>query len=511
MPGDNDMSNSFLRTSSILFFLFVASRVLGFIREQVVAAYLGATPQSDAYVVASTIPFILSYIIGTAAGNSFLPVYTGRLGNDDANRLVSTVFVIFGGAVVLICAGGFIFAPRLVELLAPGFTSDVRSLAVVCTKIMLPGLAFLTLGYVVKAALNAHRQFTIPAAAPALQNIAFILLLFFFAQKGAVGLSWSMLAGTVVFYLVQRIVLGKYGITWRPRLDFGDPDVRRVMVLAVPVILTTLGTKGYIFLDRWLGSQLSGGSIAALNFADRIRELPYGLFVAAVSTVLFPTLASAAGKRDMHSLRKNIAMGLRLVAILGFPAAVLLSVLDGPVVKLLFQRGAFDAAATAATAGALDYYAISVIALCANSIITYTFLSMQDGIIPLKIGAVALVLNLVADLLFVNRMGHLGLALGNTIAAFIAMALFVSLLSRKLEGFDWKDLLVSVFKIGIATGVMGTISFSLAHWTGIYEGNVTLMQQIWGLGLSVGAGGLVYIALLFVFRIEETRMFLKRQ
>ncbi|MTI83753.1 MAG: murein biosynthesis integral membrane protein MurJ [Firmicutes bacterium] len=501
------MSKTLLRTSSILFVLFVASRILGFIREQVVAAYLGATPQSDAYVVAATIPFILSYIIGTAAGNSFLPVYTGRLGDKDANRLASTVFVIFGGAVVLICVGGFLFAPYLVDLLAPGFAADVRSLAVVLTKIMLPGLAFLTLGYVVKAALNAHRQFTVPAAAPALQNIVFIILLLFFAQKGAVGLAWSMLAGTVVFYLVQRIVAGNYGITWRPQLDFKDPDVRRVMVLAVPVILTTLGTKGYIFLDRWLGSQLSGGSIAALNFADRIRELPYGLFVAAVSTVLFPTLASAASKQDMQSLRKNTAMGLRMVAMLGFPAAVLLSLLDRPVVRLLFERGAFDAVATTATAGALGFYAVSVIALCANSIITYTFLSMQDGIIPLKIGAAALGVNLAADLLLVNRMGHVGLALGNTLAAFFAMFLFVSLLSRRLEGFAWQGLLVSVFKIGIAAAVLGVISVGLAHWTGLYNQNISLFSQIWGLGLSVGVGGLVYVALLFVFRIEETRMF----
>lgn len=501
------MSKSILRTSSILLVLFVASRILGFIREQIVAAYLGATPQSDAYVVAATIPFILSYIIGTAAGNSFLPVFTGRLGMDGANRLASTVFVIFGGAVVLICAGGFLFAPGLVDLLAPGFSAGVRDLAILCTKIMLPGLAFLTLGYLVKAALNAYRQFTVPAAAPALQNVTFIALLFFFADKGAVGLSWSMLAGTVVFYLVQRFVLGSYGVSWKPEFNFRDPDVRRVMILAVPVILTTLGTKGYIFLDRWLGSQLSGGSIAALNFADRIRELPYGLFVAAVSTVLFPTLASAASRRDMHSLSKNTALGLRLVALLGFPSAVLLSVLDQPVVRLVFERGAFDASATAATAGALEFYAVSVIALSANSIITYTFLSLQDGIIPLKIGAAALGLNLVADLMLVNKMGHLGLALGNTIAAFFAMALFLWKLNRKLEGFDWKALLGSVTKIGVAAICLGIVSGGLARLTGLYAVEITLTRQLWGLALAVGAGALAYIALLFVFRIEEIRMF----
>lgn len=502
--------SSFLRTSSILLVLFVASRLLGFIREQIVAAYLGATPQSDAYVVASTIPFILSYIIGTAAGNSFLPVFTGRLGEDGSSRFASTVFTIFGGVVFLICTGGFVFAPGLVDLLAPGFPAGVKDLAVLCTKIMLPGLAFLTLGYLVKAALNAHRQFTVPAAAPALQNIAFIVLLLFLGDKGAVGLAWSMLAGTVVFYLVQRFMLGNYGVSWKPELDFRDPDVRRVLVLAVPVILTTLGTKGYIFLDRWLGSHLSGGSIAALNFADRIRELPYGLFVAVVSTVLFPTLASAAARRDMQSLCKNTALGLRLVALLGFPAAVLLIVLDRPVVRLVFERGAFDAAATVATAGALEFYAISVIALSANSIITYTFLSLQNGIIPLKIGVAALGLNLVADLLLVERMGHLGLALGNTMAAFFAMVLFLWILNKKLEGLNWKALLNSVFKIAVAAVSLGAISSGLAYFTGLYGTGVALTRQLWGLTLTVGIGGLVYIVLLFAFKIEETRLFLDK-
>lgn len=502
--------STFLKTSSILLVLFIASRLLGFVREQIVAAYLGATPLSDAYVVASTVPYILSYIIGTAAGNSFLPVFTGRLGQEGANRLASTVFMIFGGLVILICAGGFVFTSALVELLAPGFPQDVKDLAILCTKIMLPGLAFLTLGYVVKAALNAHRQFTVSAAAPALQNMAFIALLVFLGKQGAVGLSWAMLAGTVVFYLVQRAMLLRYGVSWKPEFDFRDPDVRRVLVLAVPVILTTLGTKGYIFLDRWLGSQLSGGSIAALNFADRLRELPYGLFVAVVSTVLFPTLAAAATRRDMPSLRKNTALGLRLVALLGFPSAAFLLVLNVPVVRLVFERGAFDAAATTATAGALGIYAVSVIALSANSIITYTFLSLQNGITPLKIGAIALGINLIADILLVKHWGHTGLALGNTIGAFIGMILFLWLLNKQLAGMNWKSLLGSVFKVLVAAICLALTSAAVAYYTGLYGVSVTFSRQLWGLSLAVGTGGLVYLILLFVFKIEETQLLLNR-
>lgn len=499
------------RTSSVLFLIFIASRVLGFVREQIVAAQLGATAQADAFVVAVTIPTILSYIIGTAAGNSFLPIYTGRLSENGASRLASTVFAIFGSGIVFLCILGFIFTSFLVDLLAPGFSSEVRDLAILCTRIMLPAFAMLTLGYLVKAALNAHRQFTIPAAAPALQNIVFIAFLFFFANMGAVGLAWCMLSSAVAFYLVQRLALGNYGITWKPQVDFKDPDVRRVMVLAAPVILMTLSTKGYIFLDRWLGSQLTGGSIAALNFADRIRELPYGLFVAAVSTVLFPALASAASRMDMDSLKKNTALGLRIVALLGFPAAALLLLLDRPLVRLLFERGAFDSAATIATAGALEIYALSVIALSANSIIMYTFLSLKDGIIPLKIGAAALVVNLVMDLFLVNTMGHLGLALGNTIAAFFAMLLFLICLRNNLEGFDWPGLLRSICKIGVAAIVFGVVSAGIAYWIGLFASEITLARQIWGLTLSVGIGGLIYFLSLVLLKVEDFKFILNRK
>lgn len=499
------MPGTMFKTSSLLFVFFIASRLLGFVREQIVAAYLGATPQSDAYVVASTIPFILSYIIGNAAGNSFLPVFTGRIGQVDAGRLISTVFFIFGIFVTLIALSGFLFAPGLVDLLAPGFTSGVRDLAVQCTRIMIPGLVFLTLGYLVKAALNACRHFTVPAAAPALQNVAFIALLFVLAQKGAVGLAWCMLAGTVVFYIVQRLVLTKYGYPFKLQIDLRDPDVKRVFVLAVPVLFTVLGTKGYIFLDRWLGSQLSGGSIAALNFADRIRELPYGLFVAVVSTVLFPSLASAAGRLDFHSLRRTTAKGLRLVALLGFPSAILLVLLDFPVVRLLFERGAFDVAATTATAGALEFYALSVVALSANSIITYTFFSLQDGMIPLKVGLASLVLNLVLDLLLVGPLGHVGLAVGNTLAAYFAMFILLFLVTRKLNGFDWYGLLGSVGKIALAAIIFGCVVAGVANYTGLGGNEVTLAGQLAGFAAVLGLGGVVYLLLLYVLRVEDIR------
>ncbi|MCF8011190.1 MAG: murein biosynthesis integral membrane protein MurJ [Clostridiales bacterium] len=504
------MPTSIFKTSSVLFLLFITSRVLGFVREQVVAAYLGATPQSDAYVVASTIPFILSYILGTSGGNSFLPVFTERLGKQNEKQLASTFFAIYGGGIVLFSAAGIIFAPQLVEVLAPGFTADTKSLAVLCTRIMLPGLAFLTMGYLVKAALNAYKHFTVPAAAPALQNIVFILLLFFFVQKGAVGLAWCMLGGTLVFYLVQRTKLWNYGFTLKPRLNFRDSGVRRIFVLAVPVILTTLSTKGYIFLDRWLGSQLSGGSIAALNFADRIRELPYGLFVAAVSTVLFPYLASAAGRGDMNSLRENTAKGMRLVALLGFPAAILLLTLDRPVVRLLFERGAFDASATAATAGALEVYALSVIALSANQLMIYTFLSLQEAVIPFKIMGCALGINLLLDLILVGSMQHIGLALGNTVSAFVAAILFMILLHRRLEDFNWRDLLKPVGKIAAAAAVFGIVIVGVSSWLGLYAAEVALSKQIWGLTVTLGVGGIIYAGLLFILRVEDFRSLLKK-
>lgn len=495
---------TFLKASTVLMVLFVASRVLGFVREQVIAALLGTTLQSDAFVVAATIPFTLSTIIGTSAGNALLPLYTDRLQDDRRAYLASTVLYVVGALVTVLTVLGMIFTPLVVDLLAPGFTGEARRTALLCTQIMLPSTIFLTMGFIAKAVLNAHREYAVPAMAPVWQNVIFILLIFPLGGLLGPGLAWCTLAGALVFYLYNLPAMGRFGIPWRPLLDTGDPDVRRVLLMSVPVILTTLANRGFIFVDRWFGSHLVEGSIAALNFANRIRELPYGLFVAVVSSVLFPALAAAVKRRDGQLLRDRTAMGLRLVALVTYPSVALLVVLAVPVVRLLFERGAFDATATAATAMALGYYAFSVAAMSASSVLTYTFLSIRDALLPLWGGLAGLVVNILLDYLLVDRMGHAGLALGNTVGSFVTAALFLLFLSRRLPGFDWTRQCVDQLKIIAATLVFAGVLWLVSGSTGLFNAHLSSLEQLLGMVLAVGAAGIAYLVVLILLNVEET-------
>lgn len=494
---------TFYKASSVLLILFVASRVLGFVREQVIAALLGTSIQSDAFVVAATIPFTFSYIIGVSAGDALLPVYTGRLQDKTRARVASTVFYIVGGFVTLITLLGMVFTAQVLDLLTPGFTGEARRLALLCTKVMLPATVFLTMGFMAKSVLNAHREFYVPAWAPVWQNVIFLLLIIPMAKYLGPGLAWCTLAGALVFYLYNLPALGRFGIPLRPLFDWHDPDVRRVLVLAVPVIATTLAAKGFVFADRWFGSQLLEGSIAALNYANRVRELPYGMFVAAISTVLFPALASAASRNDMPGLRDRTAMGLRLVGLVAYPSAAVLMILSVPVVRLLFERGVFDAASTAATATALWFYGPSVVAMSAVSVFTYTFLSLRNAMLPLWAGLAGLVVNIGLDYWLVGSMAHGGLALGNTVGFFVTMLVFIVFLNLRLPGFDWWGQVRDQVKILAATGLFAVVLWQLGGYTGLFTPGLALSRQIYGMGITLGAAGVVYMLALVGLRVRE--------
>lgn len=494
---------TFYKASSILLVLFVASRVLGFVREQIIAALLGTSVQSDAFVVAATIPFTFSFIIGVSAGNALLPVYTGRINSEDRAWLASTVFYVTSAFVAVLTGLGMIFTPAVIDILAPGFTGDARQLAVLSTRIMLPSMLFLTMGFVAKAVLNAHREFAVPAWAPVWQNIVFILLIIPLGSLLGPGLAWCTLAGAVVFYLYNLPAMGRIGVPLRPLLSWRDPDVRLVLAMTVPVVMTTLVARGFVFLDRWFGSHLAEGSIAALNFANRVRELPYGLFVAVVSTVLFPALASAVSRNDMAALRERTAMGLRLVGLVTYPCAALLLVLATPVVRLLFERGAFGPSATAATATALFFYAASVAAMSANSVLTYTFLSLRNVLLPLWVGLAGLVLNIVLDYQLVERMGHNGLALGNTAGFALTTLLFLLLLHRRVPGFPWRKQAMEQLKIMAGTLAFAAVLWLVANTTGLFKPDLSLAGQLFGIVTSVGLAGAVYLTILLLLNVED--------
>ncbi len=506
-----------LRTTSILALLTLASRILGFVREQIIAGHFGATGQTDAYLIGLTVPFLISGMLGAFVGTPFLPVFTQYLtekNDDKAWKLVSITATFIITLSVFLTLAGFFSAGRLVGLLAPGFEGETFRQAVICTRIIFPGIIFIFLSTLSNAVLNSFRNFYVPALVPLVQNIIIICCILILERLGIVSLAVGMLLGMICRFSIQLPSLFKKGLRFRPSFRFKDPGFLKVARLALPVIAGSVFGQFYLLVERRLASGLAEGSIAALSFANTIRLLPQELFIATVTTVLFPTLAEKSAKRDMEGLNRTLASGLRLAALVTIPSVVGLAVLRYPIVRIIFQRGAFDETATAATAVAVLCYSAGIIATCFNSLLICTFYGMQKSIPPVLIGGVKTITNIMLNYALVVPLGHAGLALANTIASFISTVMLFTALSRHLGNIFSTRFFLMLLKVTLASSVMGLVAATAGKAAGLFIGERGFAVEAASLAAVITFSALVYIAMVFILKVEETGLlvrFLKKK
>lgn len=503
--------NALVQATALVTILTVASKLLGFARDQIVALYFGASGATDAFIVAQTVPNMLSMFVLAALGTAFLPIYSERLAESgpDARerqaRLSDTIFTFTLAFSALIAIAGVAFAPALVRIVSPGFTGETYRLAVLMTRIIFPGVIFGALIVPAKAVLNAHYHFAAPAAAAVAQNactIATLVALASLFQFGIVGLAIGWLIGFVASFLIQLPALRKHGFRLRLRLDLSDDGVRKTLMLAWPIIAGAVFGQVYQLIDRGLASSLAEGSIAVLSFADKLRQLPLGIFSTAVVTVIYPVLAELVNRQDKDGVKEALGGGLRLVSLLTLPAACGLAVLRGPLVRMLFEYGAFDAAATAATANALLWYAVGMLGLAINQVLVTTLYSLRDAKTPMVIAALGALINIGLDYALVGPLGAAGLALANSLSALVITVLYFLAIRRKLGAAGYTRTAVSIGKIGLASaGMCVTVSLA-ARFAPLGIGQPRTIQAIAVLGL-VGLGCVVYLALAALLRVEE--------
>lgn len=497
-----------LKAASTLGLLTLASRVLGFVREQAIAGHFGATGQTDAYLIGFTVPFLISGMLGAFVGNPFLPVFTQHLTEGNVKKawevanIVATFITIMG---LLLAVAGFFSSEVLVGLLAPGFKGETFSQAVLCTRIIFPGIIFVFLSILAGAILNSFKNFSVPALVPLAQNSIIICCIFILARMGVISLAVGMLLGMICQFLIQFPSLYSKGMRFRPCFRFKDPEFLKVTRLALPVMAGSILGQFYLLVDQRLASGLTEGSIAALSFANNIRLLSQELFIAAVATVLFPTLSEKSAQRDREGLRETLMSGLRLAALVTVPSAVGVAVLRYPIVRMIYQRGAFDEAATAATASAVLCYSAGIIATGFNSLLICTFYGMQKTVTPVFIGAVKTTVNITLDYILVEPLAHAGLALANSAASLLSTILLFIALSRHLGDLFSTRLFLSLGKVMIASFVMGLAAAFAGNLTGLFAGERETAVEAALLAAVVAFSALVYIAMILLLKVEETR------
>ncbi len=496
------------RAAAVLVAFNIIAKVTALFREVVTARQFGATAGMDAYLVAYAIPSVLFYLFTGALATVVVPVYSeyaaaGR--QRQAQGLFGTLFWALLALLAAATAAGLVLAPQLVGLLAPGLPAGTRALAVELTRVMFPLLVFSGLGALFTGLLNARDIFGVTALNAPLQNAAVIAaVLIAGGLWGVHGLALGVLAGGAAAALVQVPALLGTGFNFRPGVPLNHPDLKKILRLVLPVTVGLSISQTYILIDRYLASGLAEGSISALNYANRLIQMPVGLFVTAVGTAVFPSLTRRAAGSDLEGLASGVRRALELVVLVCLPAAAVFAVLPGPLVVLFYQRGAFDERASVMTAAALFFYSFGLLGQAAEFILARGFFALQDTRTPVVLSALAVGVNLALSLALVGPMRHAGLALANSIAALFNAVLLAVFLHRRLEGQLGRGLARFILRAAAAGAVLAAVLAAGAAAAGLdgARGTVWLLTR---LSAVTGAGLAAYAAALYLLGFEEVR------
>ncbi len=490
----------------------LASRLLGMLRDMAIAHVFGATPAADAFWVALRIPNTLRRLFGegtlTVAMVPVLREVRARQGDAAALRVARITWSFFAVVVLAVGILGSLGAGGVVRVLALGFLDDpVRlALATRLLHVTFPYLVFIGLVGLAQGILNAFDHFFLPAFHPILYNLALLtgaLVLTRFFDPPILGLAWSVIAAGVLQLAAHLPVLRAIGFDPWPRFERHDPHVASILRLLGPATFGIAVYQANVFMGTLLASWLVRGSISWLHYADRVFQLPLGLFVIALSTAMLPTLSSQATEGRQADLRATSEMAVRIILFLTVPSAVALVALSLPVVSVIFQRGVFDAHDVVMTSRALALYAVGLVPIAVGRILTQVFYSSQDPRTPARIAATAFGVNLAASLVLMRILGHAGLALATSISAWVQLAItYRELRARLVRDLDGRGLLRALARMLAACVPMVAWARWLCGRTEWLAPRSFGVAAGW-LSLAVGGGIVLYLAAQWLLRSPE--------
>jgi putative peptidoglycan lipid II flippase len=511
-----DVSRSLARSAGVIGVTTLTSRILGLVREQVMAYFFGAGDAVDAFNVAFRIPNLVRDLFAEGAMSAaFVPAFTRTLANggrESAWRLGHSVVTAALLATALIVALGIVFAHPLVLLLAGDFASvpGKIELTVLLTRAMMPFLMLVTAAAVAMGMLNSLDRFFVPALAPAVFNVCSILttlvMLPVLARLGVptiVAMATGVIAGGVGQVAIQWPALRREGYRYQPALDLKAPGLREVLLLMGPGTLGLAATQVNVFVNTWLATGEGTGAVSWLNFAFRLMYLPLGLFGVSIATASIPRIARRAADDDRDGLRRTISSGVSMMLALTVPATLGLIVLARPIVALLFERGRFTAADTAATANALMCYAIGLSGYSIVKVATPTFYAIGKSRVPVIVSAGTIALNIGLNITLVRTLGYLGLALGTSIAALVNAASLLYLLRRELEGLHVAHMASVALRMLGAGLLMALVAWTVEHELALALPGRGLPVQVARVGGAILAGLGVLAVCARLLRVEE--------
>ncbi len=489
------------------------SRVLGFIRDAIVARVFGAGVATDAFFVAFKLPNLLRRVFAEGAfSQAFVPIlaeYKSQQGDEATRTFLAYVSGMLTLVLALVTVAGMIAAPWVIMVTAPGFAAmpDRFALTSALLRITFPYILLISLTSMVGSVLNTWNRFSVPAFAPTFLNISMIGFALFatpYFDPPVLALAWAVLLGGVLQLVYQLPHLKKIGMLVLPRFKWRHPGVGRVMKLMAPAILGVSVSQISLIINTIFASFLSEGAVSWMYYADRLMEFPSGVLGVALGTILLPSLAKSVASGDQEAYSQLMDWGLRLCFLLALPSAVALGILSKPLIVALFQYGKFSALDALMTQRALIAYAIGLVGLIVVKVLVPGFYSRQDIKTPVKIALVTLALTQVMNLIFIGPLQHAGLALSIGLASCLNAGLFYWQL-RKQQLFQprpgWGTFLV---KLLIAVLAMSAVLIALLVWMPAWDiGGMTVRISRLMLVVVAGAGTYFVMLALLGFRPRD--------
>lgn len=504
-PGRLARSTAFFSVAT------AASRIAGLAREVVAAGYFGITGPMSAFTVAFQVPNLIRALFADAALQpAFVPIFTEQIEKGrirEAFRMASTLLLLVTMVLGAITAFFILAAPVVMPLFAPGFTGEVKDLMIVLSQILFPILILLGVTGVVVGILNSYDRFGAFAISPLFWNLTIIGVVIatvplFPEEKQIYAYAIGVVAGTVVQLLIPTWDLRHTPFRFTFKVNFKDPNVRRVLLMMIPVTLS-LGLINFnLLVNSFFGSLVSDEAPAAIDKAFRIYQLPQGVFSVAIATVLFPTLARFANRRDFDSLRSTLANGMRQIIFVLIPASAAILVLAEPMIRLVYQRGEFDAAETTVVATALFWFAFSLPTNGMYLLLSRTFFGLQKPWIPTWIAGANLAVTAIGSFLLYKPYGVAGIVAATAIATAVSVAIQTIMLRTRLGGIEFGRFLSSGARIAVASLVLAGVSYEIWDLLDQALGR-DLISQIISVGAGLGLGGIAYVAVCQVLRVPE--------
>jgi len=490
----------------------VLSKILGLVRDRLLASSFGASDILDTYFAAFRLPdLIFNILVLGALSSAFIPVFIeywkkgkNALARKEAWHITNSILNIIVVFLFVLGLIFFIFAPQLVSLITPGFDVAKQAMTTRLTRIMLASILLFGISNVFSSILNSFRRFLAYAFAPIMYNVGIIFgIIFLYPSMGIEGLAWGVVLGAFLHMIVQMPAVFKTGYRYKWRFNYHHPGVKKIARLILPRTFGLAIFQINRLVITIVASTLMAGSIAVFNLANNLQSFPINVFGVSLAIAAFPLMSSAFAEKDTGKFVLHFSVTFRRILFLIIPASVLILLLRAQLVRVILGSGAFDWQDTYLTAQALGYFSLSLFAQSLVPVLARSFYAHHDTKTPVKVSVFSLIINIIGSVILGRLMGVTGLALSFSIANIINMILLLGILRNKIGYLDDKKIINSTLKIAMASVVMGGVVWLVKRFV-VLGIDMSTFVGVFLQGLIAGlAGIIVYLLIALIFRFDE--------